>query len=100
MRAVLPELVEEAEAEEFFEALGVAFRPDVLAAHRLQILKVFGLASEQWLAANPAASGADRRAALARLLREAHGAFAGDPSAPAAASPFGAPRLVSIGRRT
>ena len=95
--AVPPELAEVSEAEEFFDALGVAFRPSVLAAHRLQIMKLFGLASEAWLEANPTAPAGARREALSRLLRGAHDAFA-DHSSRSARSPIGAPRLVNIGR--
>jgi nitrogenase-stabilizing/protective protein len=94
---VIPELEGVAEAEEFFEALGVPFDPGVLASHRLAILKLFGLAAESWLDANAGAGGAARRAALARSLCEAHAAFTGDEREPAC-SPFGASRLVRIGR--
>lgn len=91
----VPELAGLAEAEEYFEALGVPFEPGVLAAHRLQVLKLFGMALSAWLDANPAAAPAARRAAAARALREAHGAFAG--GAPAGANPF-APGLVQLRR--
>jgi hypothetical protein len=98
MGGVPPELAGLSEAEEFFEALGVPFLPAVLAVRRLQILKLFGLASEAWLEANRAAPAVVRREALARALREAHAVFAGE-SSPLVSSPFGAPRLVRLGRR-
>jgi hypothetical protein len=93
----LPELAGAAEAEDFFEALGVAWDPRVLAAHRLQVMKLYGLAAASWLRANPEADEGARRRAMARALREAHGAFAED-LAPQACNPF-APGLVTLGRR-
>jgi nitrogenase-stabilizing/protective protein len=98
MGGVPPELAGLSDAEDFFEALGVPFQPAVLSAHRLQIMKLFGLASESWLEANPAAPTSARRDALVRALREAHAVFA-EESSPLASSPFGAPRLVRLGRR-
>lgn len=87
------------EAEDFFEALGVPFEPRVLAAHRLQVMKVFGLALDAWLGENPEADAAARRAAAAGALREAHLAFADAAAkAPACRELFGAP-LVRLGRR-
>jgi nitrogenase-stabilizing/protective protein len=94
----IPELASLAEAEEFFEVLGVPYEPRVLAAHRLHVLKVFALALGAWLEANPAADAPARRAAAARALREAHGAFADDERAPPRSNPF-APGLVQLGRR-
>lgn len=84
------------EAEDFFEALDVPYEPRVLAAHRLHVMKVYGLAVQAWLAANPAAGAAARRAAMARALREAHAAFA-DEAAPRR-NPY-APGLVTLRRR-
>lgn len=92
--ADVPELAGLAEAEDFFDALGVAGDARVLGAHRLQVLKVFGLAVESWLAANPGAGPDARRAALARALREAHAAYAED-GGPPACNPF-APGLVRL----
>lgn len=80
---VPPELAGLAEAEEFFEALGVPYDDAVLAAHRLHIMKLFGLAAEAWLDANPGADTAGRRAALSRALREAHAKLVEDPLAAA-----------------
>lgn len=97
MTAPVAELAGLIEAEDFFEALGVPFEAGVLAAHRLHILKLFGLALGAWLDANPGADAATRRAAAARALREAHGAFADDERAPRPANPF-APGLVRLGR--
>ncbi len=78
---VLPELAGLSEAEEFFEALGVRHDPRVLDAHRLHVVKTFGLAVESWLAANPGADAAARRNAIARALREAHDVFADEARA-------------------
>ena len=94
----IPELEGLSEAEEFFEALGVAFDEKVLAAHRLHVLKVFGLAIEAWLAANPDADAAARRRAMASALRQAHGVFAEEARASQRRNPF-APGLVQLVRR-
>jgi hypothetical protein len=96
--ADLPELEGAREAEDFFEVLGVPFDPRVLARHRLQVMKVFGLALEAWLAVNPAVDARARRAAAAGALREAHLAFASDDRAKARGGAFGPP-LVQLGRR-
>jgi hypothetical protein len=95
---VPPELAGLSEAEEFFEALGVRYEPAVLAAHRLHVLKIFGLAVDAWLAANPEADAAQRRRAMASALREAHGAFVDEAPAARRRNPF-APGLVQLGRR-
>ena len=99
MGGVPPELAGLSDAEDFFEALGVPFQAAVLSAHRLQIMKLFGLASESWLEANPVAPTSARREALARTLREVHAVFAEEGARPAY-SPFGASRLVRLGRRS
>lgn len=91
-----PELADLREAEEFFEALGVRFEPRVLDAHRLQVMKAFGLAAEPSLAVDAEGGGAERRRALARALREAYATFA--DGAPRACNPF-APGLVQLRRR-
>lgn len=96
MNAPVAELAGLTEAEEFFEALGLRYDPRVLAAHRLQVLKVFGLALESFLEANPGADPPARRAAAARALREAHAAFAAEAQG-ARRNPF-APGLVQLGR--
>ena len=95
--AEAPELAGLGEAEEFFDALGVSFAQRVLDAHRLHVMKAFGLAVESWLAANPAADPGERRGAMARALREAHAAFA-EEEGPRACNPF-APGLVRLRRR-
>jgi hypothetical protein len=84
------------EAEDFFEALGVRFEPALLDAHRLQVMKLYALALEAWLAANPEADAGARRRAMARALREAHDAFQGERAPPC--NPF-APGLVTLRRR-
>lgn len=96
--ADLPELAGAQEAEDFFEALGVPFDPRVLAGHRLQVMKIFGLALEAWRGENPDADARARRAAAAGALREAHLAFAGAAPAPPCRELFGEP-LVRLGRR-
>ena len=53
-----PELAGLSEAEEFFEALEIPYQPRVLAAHRLHVMKGFGLAAGAWLDANPEADAA------------------------------------------
>lgn len=95
--AIHDELAGAREAEDFFEALGVAWEPRVLDAHRLRVMKLYALAVDSWLAANPGADGAARRRAMARALREAHDAFA-DEDAPLACNPF-SPGLVTLRRR-
>ena len=95
----LPELAGAREAEDFFEALGVPFDPRVLAGHRLQVMKVFGLALESWLAANPASDARARRAAAAGALREAHLAFADESEGASARRDVFGPPLVRLGRR-
>jgi hypothetical protein len=95
--APIPELEGLSDAEEFFDALGVAYDPQVLAAHRLHVAKAFGLSIEAWLSTNPDADGATRRRALASALRQAYDAFADDVRAPQRRNPF-APGLVQLGR--
>jgi hypothetical protein len=97
--APVPELEGLSEAEEFFEALGVSFDPEVLGRHRLRIVKLFGLALGSWLEANQGATAAERRSAAARALREAHEAFDDDEDDVRwRPNPF-APGLVQLGRR-
>lgn len=97
MTAPLPELAGLAEAEEFFEALGVPFEARVLDAHRLHVMKAFGLALRSWLAANGGAGDRALRAAAARALRAAHDVYAEEARAPERPNPF-APGLVQLGR--
>jgi nitrogenase-stabilizing/protective protein len=98
MSVPLAELAGLTEAEEFFDALGVPHDAQVLAEHRLHVMKVFGLALQAWLDANPQAPPAARRAAAARALREAHAAFAEEARSAPRPNPF-APGLVQLGRR-
>jgi hypothetical protein len=98
MSQPIPELAGLDEAEEWFEALGVKFDPRILDAHRLHIVKAFGLAAQSWLEANPVSEAGVRRAALARALRAAYEVFAEDGLAPVRQNPF-APGLVQLGRR-
>lgn len=95
----LPELEAAREAEDFFEALGVPFDPRVLAAHRLQVMKLFGLALEAWRGVNPGADARARRAAAAGALREAHQAFADEVERATARCEVFGPPLVRLGRR-
>ena len=92
-----PELAALGEAEEFFEALEVPYAQRVLDAHRLHVMKAFGLAVESWLTANPTGAPDERRRAMARALREAHEAFV-EEEGPRACNPF-APGLVRLRRR-
>ncbi len=94
----LPELAGLSEAEEIFEALDVRYDARVLGAHRLHVVKTFGLAVEAWLTVNADAGPAERRRALAGALREAHEVFAEEARDAARPNPF-APRLVTIGTR-
>ncbi len=94
---ILPELAGLSDAEEFFDALEVRYEPRILDAHRLAILKTFGLAVEAWLATNPEAGPAVRRKAIASALEQAYGVFAEEERAAERRSPF-APRLVQLGR--
>ncbi len=96
--AMLPELVGLSEAEELFQALGVAYDPKVLDAHRLHVMKVFGLAAEAWLAANGGAGLTERRRSIASALRQAHDVFADEDLGSVRRNPF-APGLVQLGRR-
>jgi nitrogenase-stabilizing/protective protein len=100
MTDAIPELAGLSEAEEFFEVLGVAYDPAVLASHRLRVVKLFGLALRSWLDVNPRASRPERRAAAARALREAHDAFADEAQDDLRwrSNPF-APGLVRLRRR-
>jgi nitrogenase-stabilizing/protective protein len=93
----VPELAGLSEAEEFFEALGVPYDPRVLDAHRLHVMKAFGLAFASWLSVNPGTDAGARRTAAARALREAYGVFAEAARAPERRNPF-APGLVQLGR--
>ena len=95
--ADVPELAGLGEAEEFFEVLGVPYAQRVLDAHRLHVMKAFGLAVESWLTANPTAGLHERRRAMARALREAHAAFT-EEKGPRACNPF-ALGLVRLRRR-
>ncbi len=97
MTVAIPELAGLAEAEDFFAALGVPHDPRVLDAHRLHVLKSFGLALASWLSANPGADAATRRSAAARALREAHAVFSEEARAAERRNPF-APGLVRLGR--
>jgi nitrogenase-stabilizing/protective protein len=93
----LPELAGLSTAEDFFEALQVPYEPRVLEAHRLQILKVFGLALAAWVRANLDADARDRRDAAARALKEAHDVFAEEIRGEERRNPF-APGLVRLRR--
>ncbi len=95
----LPELEAAREAEDFFEALGVPFDPRVLAAHRLQVMKLFGLALAAWHDVNAGADARARRAAAAGALREAHRAFADEVEQATARRDLFGPPLVRLGRR-
>lgn len=93
--AGLPELAGAREAEDFFEALGLAYDARVLEAHRLQVLQRFGAAVA---AVAAGAAEEERREALRRALREAHDVFAGGARPPGQFTPTGAARLVQLRR--
>ena len=99
MNGPFPELAGLTEAEDFFAALGVPHDPRVLDAHRLHVMKAFGLALGSWATANPDAEPAARRRAAARALREAHDVFAEEARAAERRNPF-ASGLVQLGLRS
>ena len=68
----LPELDEAAEAEDFFEALGVRYDRRVVAEHRTRILRLLGAAVAALEPSLPFLGTAALRAALRGALREAH----------------------------
>jgi nitrogenase-stabilizing/protective protein len=92
-----PGLAGLSDAEEFFGALGVPYDPRVLDAHRLHVMKTFGLALGSWLEANPEAAEPERWQAAAGALRAAYEAFAEEGPAARRRNPF-APGLVQLGR--
>jgi nitrogenase-stabilizing/protective protein len=73
----LEELSRLARAEEFFDFLGVAYDPRVLAVYRLRLLKRFGLEMAAIDAHEPRPSAPERRRLYAEALRRAHEQFAG-----------------------
>ncbi len=71
---MLPELHACQEAEDFFEALRVAFEPEALAAHRVAILRRFGEMLVEVVDRHPGADDASLRAMARAALQEAYGA--------------------------
>lgn len=71
---MLPELHACQEAEDFFEALGVAFEPGVLGAHRVAILRRFGELLVEIVDRCPGADEARLRAQARAALQEVYGA--------------------------
>jgi nitrogenase-stabilizing/protective protein len=68
-------------AEEYFRFFGVAWEPRVLAVHRLQVLKRFGLEVAEIEARRPLPDEQERLRLFGEALRRAHDLFAG-PSVP------------------
>jgi len=95
--APLPELGEVERAEDFFEALGVAYDRRVLSAHRTQILRLFGKAVTALEATAPFLGEEGMRATLRGALRDAHDAVAAGARAP---SPERGAQVVVLRRRT
>ncbi len=93
---MLPELHACEEAEDYFGALGVAFEPRVLAAHRLPLLRRFGELLVEIADGQPGADEASLRALARAALQETYGAArAGRPLAPAATPACGGCALAS-----
>lgn len=70
--APLPELSEAERAEDFFEALGVAYDRGVVDVYRTQILRLLGTAMAALEPSFPFLGEAGLRAALRAALRDAH----------------------------
>jgi hypothetical protein len=70
--APLPELADVERAEDFFEALGVAYDRAVVAVYRTQILRMLGTAMAALEPSRPFIGEAGLRAALRAALRDAH----------------------------
>lgn len=66
-------------AEEYFRFFGVAYEPRVLAVHRLQLLKRFGLEVAEIEARRPPPVEQERLRLFGEALRRAHDLFAGPP---------------------
>lgn len=98
--ARLPELAGLEAAEDIFEAFQVPYDPIVLRTYRLHVLRRFGLCVDAFLAERPLATAGERRAALRRLLREAHDTFTrSSPRDERVFRVHGADDLVPLGRR-
>jgi hypothetical protein len=69
---MIPELHACQEAEDFFDALGVAFEPRVLEAHRLPILRRFGDLLVEIADRHPGADDARLRSLARAALEEAY----------------------------
>ena len=79
-------LAQLARAEEFFEVLGVAYDPRVVAVYRLRLLKRFGLEVAAIDAQEPRPTAPERLRLCAEALRRAHDQFAAWLHAPAHAA--------------
>ncbi len=97
--APLPEFGEVEQAEDFFEALGVSYDRRVVAAHRTQILRLFGKALTALEATAPFLGEEGMRATLRGALRDAHDAVAAGARAPSPAR-TGQGQVVVLRRRT
>jgi hypothetical protein len=87
-------------AEDLFHDYGVAFDPQVLAVHRLRILRRFGRNLAAWEATRSGGQvdPVGERLALAEALAEAHAYFAGGGTAELVPSLHGGTPLVQIRR--
>jgi nitrogenase-stabilizing/protective protein len=79
-------------AEQYFDLLGLAYDPRVLAVYRLRLLKRFGMAVADIEERRLPADDVERRRLYAEALRSAHDAFArrAASEAPAAAGELAA----------
>jgi hypothetical protein len=93
----VPELHGLSEAEDFFEALGVAADPAILSAHRLRVMKRFGMSLAALVAEGLPADPAARRIALAQALREAHELVSRNVAREGLLGGTRAPPLVQLG---
>jgi hypothetical protein len=95
MEAPLPELAQAERAEDFFEALEISYDRRIVSVHRLEILRLLGMARASLEASLPSPGEAMRRATLRAALREAHDRLArGEAPAP----PLRAAGLVQLRR--
>jgi hypothetical protein len=86
-------------AEDLFQAYGVTFDPQVLAVHRLRILRRFGRTLAALSSAHAdRADAEDERLRLAEALAEAHAYFAAGGTAELVPSLHGGAPLVQIRR--
>ncbi|GEJ58933.1 nitrogenase-stabilizing/protective protein NifW [Anaeromyxobacter diazotrophicus] len=76
----LEQLAHLSRAEDFFRFFGLDYDPRVLAVHRLQVLKRFGLDVAALEEQRPLPSEEERLRLYGQALRRAHDLFAGPPA--------------------